>query len=168
MGDYIDGVNDVAAGVDKFRFSLTLKSEPRRFFLDFSDNCAPGPGTCAVKPVLGGVSAGLTSGEGSENVFSTGHFDDSGFSLLDMGVTVPNSLPRSLQINFRDDNDDHWALNFIPDLCNSELVDVTRTSDTTWDFISDNRIACLERGLGRTTSHERYTVPFKFTVTLLP
>ena len=165
---YEDGVADVTAGGDKFRFQLVLGSDKRTFFLDFSDgldddnvpdNCVSGCG--GDVPVL---NNGLTSGSGSENVFSTG---EPPFSLLDMGVTVPNNLPRSLWINFRDTVGDDWELIFNPSECDSNLVEVTRINPTKWEFVSDGKIACLQvrvGGRGPTIPRGRYRVPFTLTV----
>jgi len=113
-------------------------------------------------------------------VFSTGHFENSGFSLLDMkypAVTgvgrVDNSWIRNLAISFRDSNTNSWRLSFNPDVCDSDWVNVTRTSPTTWDFVpAGDETACLERGKngrsGPPIPQGTYVVPFKFTVTRLP
>ena len=145
-------------------FVLVLRSgTSRRFFLDFSDNCVSGPGKCGLVPVLESGDKGLTSDPG-QNVFSGG----TGSSLLDMAEG--NTQDRNFIINFRDDNNHVWVLSFLPDLCESDLVQVTRTSDT-WAFVSDG-IACLERAKkgdkGPPILQGRYRVPFKFTATLLP
>ena len=175
---YEDGVDGVAAGGDKFRFGLTLRSgSSRRFFLDFSDrvgdgepdNCVSGPLTCDVTPSLDMGDTGLTSGGGAENVFSTGTQEEP-FSLLDMGEG--ETKLRNFQISFSDVEGDRWVLHFDPSQCNdTTLVPVKRTGDT-WDFTAtDTEFACLQRrvgGRGPTTSHGRYTVPFKLTVTLQP
>ncbi len=71
---YEHGFENVTAVGDKTRLSLTLQAgTSRRFFLDFSDPCEDLP--CDPVPVLDdatpdGGPKGLTSGGGSENVFS--------------------------------------------------------------------------------------------------
>lgn len=166
-GAYSDGVDNVAAGGDKFRLGLTLKTGTlRSFFLDFSDNCVA---SCdgAVPNFGGGAKKGLTSGP-SQNMFSAG---EPGFSLLDMQDGVPQ--PRYVIISFRDDNNDAWVLSFLPDVCaGSNLVTVTRTNDT-WDFVpAGGGIACLERRKNGKSGPQilqgLYRVPFQFTVQLLP
>ncbi len=192
---YEDGVDQVTAGGDKFRFGFRLRHGPRKFFLDFSDrdgdpdgepdgepdNCVSGMGTCDVTPLLmgGTEGAGLTSGSAggpSEGVFTFGEAS----SLLDMVVGEMkdrNFWIKFTDFNFSDGDGDHWTLSFDPtssgrNACpDTTLVPVTRTSDTTWDFVATNQSACLQRrvgGRGPTISHGRYRLPFKLTVTLQP
>ena len=76
----------------------------------------------------------MTSG-GSENVFSTGHFNGRGFSLLDMGVTVDNPLHRNFSIGFFDEMGDRYTLAFNPDVCDDAMeVDVMRRVDGAGDL----------------------------------
>ena len=183
LGPYIDGFGNVTAVGDKFRLSLTLQTPARRsFFLDFSDNRVGCSGCGGDVPELedgATVNEGFTSGFGNGNVFSLGEVPR---SLLDMpppddeGKLSPEN--RALFISFRDTRNYLWGLSFSPDVCESDLVEVTRTSATTWDFVSEvvpdedkTGIACLERAKnfnkGPPILQGRYIVPFRFTVTLL-
>ena len=167
-GDYVDGEENVTAGGDKFRLSLTLQTPAlRSFFLDFSDKCVDDP-SCGDVPVLTSGPTGLTSGFGNGNVFSIG---EPGFSLLDM--EVGDMKPRLVVISFRDNENHAWGLSFNPDDCaGSNLVSVTRITDSAWEFVpSGGEIACLERAKngnkGPPILQGLYRMPFKFTVTLL-
>ena len=113
LGDYIDNVDNVKAGGDKFRFALGLTTGTfRRFFLDFSGNCVD---SCGLVPVLDSVdedtAKGLNSGSENGSVFSTA---DPGFSLLDMEVGEENSRARDVWIGFNDTVGDRWVLSFSP------------------------------------------------------
>ena len=169
MGYYIDGIDDVNAGGDKFRFALGLKTgTERRFFLDFSDNSQVCPECVGDGPVLDGGDKGLNFGGGNGGVFSTA---DPGFSLLDMAD--PSSGDRNLTISFSDTLGDRWGLSFSPDQCaGSNPVTVTRFGDTWYFEPKDDGIACLKRPEKRGKSSPPivqglYKVPFGFTAKLL-